>query len=350
MAAARRISARAARGQRRADVHAVAEARAESTAAPRAARCAGDRLPAGGSRAGRAARRGRPGGSPADALDHDPRFAFGVGAKRSRSTPAGTTRERAGEPLAGPGERPRRSSRAACRSARAGGRAALRRGGYPSRSGSTNVAAVVVSDSSSATYESPGMAGSKPWTTSKSPRRSAVATFARTPDRDADRRRAARPAPRARRRTTPSSSPRLEGAATREEVGRARRRREHDDAVPSLAERVRDAGDVLVRVVRDRPGVRGHEADAERHGSRIVGRALLSPRGRGHDHRPRERALQDRRAGHDRRRGGRRVRDPGGKGDRALPLRALGHEAVLRRVAPAGRVRRRGARGRPRRG
>ena len=37
------------------------------------------------------------------------------------------------------------------------------------------------------------------------------------------------------------------------------------------AQGVRDACDVLVRVVRHRPGVRCHEADAERHGSWIVG-------------------------------------------------------------------------------
>ena len=139
----------------------------------------------------------------------------------------------------------------------------------------------------------------------------------------------------------------LEGATARDQIGRPRGRREHDHAVPASAERLRDAGHVLVRVVRHGPRVRGHEADAERHGRRIVGRAVRSPRGRGHDHRPRERALQDRRAGHDRRRGGRAVRDPGGEGDRALPLWALADEAVLRRLAPSGRVRGRGARGRP---
>ena len=131
---------------------------------------------------------------------------FAVGAKRVRSTPAGT-REKA------PGKRScarasASSPVASSVSIRASRRSRwLRRGGYPSRSGSTNVAAVVVSDSSSATYESPGMAGSKPWTTSKSPRRSAVATFARTPTGIPTAARGETGTARATA-TTPSSSPR----------------------------------------------------------------------------------------------------------------------------------------------
>jgi DNA-binding IclR family transcriptional regulator len=56
-----------------------------------------------------------------------------------------------------------------------------------------------------------------------------------------------------------------------EELSRARRGREDDDRVPAGAKRVGHARDVLVRVVWHRPGVRRHEADAERHGPRCPG-------------------------------------------------------------------------------
>ena len=109
----------------------------------------------------------------------------------------------------------------------------------------------------------------------------------------------------ATRRRRPSSSPRLQRPASREEIGGARRRRQHDDGVTPSAQSIRNACDVLVRVVRHRPGVRCHEADAERHGSWIVGRraAFVYARShdRGHDHRARERPVQDHRPDHDRR-------------------------------------------------
>jgi hypothetical protein len=58
----------------------------------------------------------------------------------------------------------------------------------------------------------------------------------------------------------------LQRSAAREEVRGAGRRREDDDRVAASPERVRDARDVFVRRVRHRPGVRRHEAEAERHG------------------------------------------------------------------------------------
>ena len=119
-------------------------------------------------------------GSPAADVSITTRFRFGPGRRRSRSTPAGTTVNAPGNRSAA---RVATSSEVASSvSIRARSRSRwFRLAGKPSRSGSTNVAAVVVSASSSATYDSPGIAGSNPCTTSKSPRRSAVATFARTP-------------------------------------------------------------------------------------------------------------------------------------------------------------------------
>ena len=102
------------------------------------------------------------------------------------------------------------------------------------------------------------------------PRRSAVATFARTPTGIPTAGRGETGTARASA-TTPSSSPRCSARAAREQIGRAQRRREHDDAVPACAERVRDARPRARSCRAARPRVRGHEADAERHGRRIVG-------------------------------------------------------------------------------
>ena len=73
----------------------------------------------------------------------------------------------------------------------------------------------------------------------------------------------------ARDRDDPLELARLERAAPGEEVGRAGRRREHHDDMPTRAQRVRDPGDVLVRVVWHRPRMGRHEADAKRHGPRL---------------------------------------------------------------------------------
>ena len=136
------------------------------------------------------------------------RFALsGAGANRSRSTPAGTTAYAPGnraaarsatsyarcEQLVDPGQQavalvpPRWEAEAlrvdeGRRGRGAGPRAARRTTG-------------------------PGAPGSNPWTTSKSPRRSAVATFARTPTGSPTAERGVRPEPRGRSATTPSSSP-----------------------------------------------------------------------------------------------------------------------------------------------
>ena len=56
-----------------------------------------------------------------------------------------------------------------------------------------------------------------------------------------------------------------ERAAAREQVGPAARGRQHGHRVTEAAERLRDASDVLVHVVRLRPRERGHEADAKGH-------------------------------------------------------------------------------------
>ena len=61
----------------------------------------------------------------------------------------------------------------------------------------------------------------------------------------------------------------LEGATAREEFGRAGRGSEHHDGMAPPAQCVRDAGDVLVRVVRHRPRVRRHQADPKQHGPRL---------------------------------------------------------------------------------
>ena len=61
----------------------------------------------------------------------------------------------------------------------------------------------------------------------------------------------------------------LQCPPTCEQLLRPQRRGEDDDVVSSVAERVGQPVDVLVRVVRHGPRVRGHEADAKRHGPRL---------------------------------------------------------------------------------
>jgi hypothetical protein len=56
----------------------------------------------------------------------------------------------------------------------------------------------------------------------------------------------------------------------RDQIGRARRRSEHGDVVPERAQLPGEAVDVLVDVVRPRPGERSDQADAETHDSPSV--------------------------------------------------------------------------------
>ena len=69
--------------------------------------------------------------------------------------------------------------------------------------------------------------------------------------------------------TTPSGFCGLESSTTGEELGRPRGRREHDDRVAPFAQRLGDARDVLVGVVRHRPRMWCYEADPKRHGPRL---------------------------------------------------------------------------------
>ena len=229
IAADRRISARARRGQRRADVDPVAEGDRDRRPRREPARPHDQRLPAGEPAQG--AERGADDGQAAGrALDHDQPAASRSGAKRLRSTPAGTT-------VKAPGKRSRRgrarprSSRAACRCGRAGGRAGSAAAG---------------------TRAARGRRTSPP---SSSPPRAARRTRARhgrveavddvevaaserrrdvraDADRDPDRR-ARRDRHRARDGDDAVELAALERAAAREQIGRPRRRREHDDAVPA---------------------------------------------------------------------------------------------------------------------
>ena len=104
---------------------------------------------------------------------------------------------------------------------------------------------------------------------------------------------------------------------------------------------LRGAADVLVDVVRLRPRERGHEADPERPScadSSPGELQLESGDDRGHYHRSPERALQDHRADHDRRPRRQSVRASTRERGRALPLRALEEQAVLRRDSPGDRI------------
>ena len=60
-----------------------------------------------------------------------------------------------------------------------------------------------------------------------------------------------------------------QGAASGDEVGCPRRRREHGDVVPEPSQARGEAGDVLVDVVWPRPGERRDEADAQGHRLRV---------------------------------------------------------------------------------
>src|SRR5436305_4852954 len=105
---------------------------------------------------------------------------FGPGSNSARSTPGETI-------VYAPGTR---SAAAAAVSALVATSASIRPsrrsrwarpGGYPSRSGETNVAMLRACASRSARYERLGSPGSKPWTTSNRPSASAIERFARTP-------------------------------------------------------------------------------------------------------------------------------------------------------------------------
>ena len=123
---------------------------AGSTAGLQAGRCAARSLPVLESREARAARRARPRVPRRDARSTTT-LRLRRRARRGRdSTPAGRTVYVAREPLGRARAAASSLVARACRSARAGGRG-RRRGGKASRSGSTKVAAVVVSASRSAT-------------------------------------------------------------------------------------------------------------------------------------------------------------------------------------------------------
>ena len=145
----------------------------------------------------------------------------------------------------------------ALRSAPAGRRAARRE---------KNVATVSASASRSARYERLGRPGSKPCTTSKRPAASATARFARTPTGTPMRlrREIGTAGPSA---TNSAVEPGRERAAAGGEVAGAVRRREHGRPVAARAELPREPGDVLVHVVRLRPGEGGDEGDPKCHRS-----------------------------------------------------------------------------------
>ena len=251
-----------------ADVDAVAEAERDRRARGEACGAQQDRLPASGARGARGARRGRPAGRrPTSRSRRAVRFASARTA-RGRRRPGRPVV--AGEALGGPSRDIVAWSRGARRSARGGGRAALRAAGSRAARGRRRSRRWSSRPRAARRTRAPGRPGSKPWTTSKAPRRRASATLARTPTGNADRR-ARRNGHGRREGDDAVELAALERAAAREEVGRARRRRQHDDGVTARAQCVGDAGDVLVHVVRLRPRVRGHEADAERHGASIVG-------------------------------------------------------------------------------
>ena len=127
----------------------------------------------------------------------------------------------------------------------------------------------------------------------------------------------------------------------------ARRSRARDDGAstvtswPSRRSAAAAPVDVRVHLVRLRPRERRDEADAEAHRSRKLQLVtwLAWPRSRSRRGRTGRTRSRGRCASIDA--DGQRVRAAGGRRDRALPLRALADEAVLRQVAPARRLRRR---------
>ena len=190
------------------------------------------------------------------------------GRKSSRSTPGRDHAVVAGQPLgrglrgrARRSRRARRSGRAAARAAPcpAGSRAARARGRSRPRRRARRAAP--------GTRGSAGP-GSKPCTTSYSPRASASERLARTPTGT----------PIRLRRETGTAGPSAisscaaaveQRAAAGDQVGRARRRREHGDVVAEAAQLLRDPGHVLVDVVRPRPGERRDQTDAQAHVRRV---------------------------------------------------------------------------------
>ena len=202
------------------------------------------------------------------------------------------------------------------------------------------MAAVVVSASRSAADERLGSPGSKPCTTSKAPSESVAARFARTPIGNATRSVSdvGTAAPIA------TTSPTMPRCRARRPSSRSVARDDGATIVTFLTaapQGLRGAADVLVDVVRLRPRERGHEADPERHRARILALAssqLESGDDRRHDHRSRERALQDHRADHDRRPRRQSVRASTRERGRALPLRPLEEQAVLRRDSSGDRI------------
>ena len=103
--------------------------------------------------------------------------------------------------------------------------------------------------SSSAAEERLGSPGSNPWTTSNAPIASVAARLARTPIGSATLSAQGRRHRRADRDDVPDRAA-LQGAPALEQVGGARRGRDHGHRVPAPAQRLRRAADVLVDVVR----------------------------------------------------------------------------------------------------
>ena len=131
----------------------------------------------------------------------------------------------------------------------------------------------------------------------------------------------------------------LQRPAPREQVARARRRRQHGHLVAEPPQRGGGSLDVRVHLVRLRPRERRDEADAEAH-ARPKLQLVTWRHGRGHDQGARQRPVQDRGSGAGDRCRRARVRAPGRKRVRSLPLRALAHEALLRQESSARRLRR----------
>ena len=118
---------------------------------------------------------------PADGLDHDQVVLRRGGREPLEVDPGRDDGVRAGEPRGrARRRRPRRSPRA-CRSARADGRAGSCGAGSRAAPGRRTWRRSSSGPRGGPRRRAPGTAGSNPWTTSKSPCRSAVATFARTP-------------------------------------------------------------------------------------------------------------------------------------------------------------------------
>ncbi len=180
-----------------------------------------------------------------------------------------------------------------------------------------------------------GRPGSKPCTTSKRPVVSARRRFART----------ATGTPMFVRRERGMDGP---TAITSSSVPRCSALR------PATRSRVREEG---ARMVTSCPIPRrasaapatcaftscgcDHAKGVTKQIRRLTRCKLTCGRGRGHDQGESERAVQGGGAGTRDRLRGQRVRDSAGPGDRAVPVRALADEAVLRQVASPCRVRRR---------